>query len=116
MAGFADAYELTVLDLAIHSTTDKIKFATSAAGANATTGVAIAFAAAADDSGAKKKNSAVGETGTITTGASFTHFAIFASDGTTQKTDWTALTNSPVVISDNGKITWQANDFVVTLD
>jgi hypothetical protein len=113
MAGFTDAYENTVLDLAIHSTTDVVKFATSSVGANATTGVAMAFAAAA--SGAKS-NSAIGETGTITAGGAFTHFALFATGGSTQKTDWTALTGGTINVSANGKITWQIGDFTVTLD
>lgn len=114
MAGFTDAYELTVLDASFHSTTDKIKFATDASGTDNANIAALTIPFKAASAGSKKSNGAL-TSGTATAAKTYTHFAIFASDGTTQKTDWTGLTSS-VSVSAGGTLTIADEAIVVTLD
>lgn len=113
MAGFTDAYELVVLN-AQFADTDKIAFSENGSSESANlgkmnvTGWANASAGAKSNAGALQSPVALGP-------CTITHFAVFASDGITQKTDWTALTASRTLAA-NDKLEFAIGAIVVTLD
>lgn len=113
MAGFYNDYEDTVLDLAL-ADTDKIAWSEngSTESANLAQTAITAWAAA---SGGSKSNSGEVETAGATGAATITSFAIFASDGTTQKTDWTNL-DAQKTLATGDKLEIATGNLAVTLD
>lgn len=114
MAGFTDAYELTVLDAQL-ANGDYIAWSangTSETGSLARTAIGTWAAASAGS----KSNSGALESAAASGTVTVSHFAIFsASTGGTQKTDWTALTASRALTTGD-KLSIAAGAIAVTLD
>jgi hypothetical protein len=117
MAGFITAYARTTLDSAIVNG-DVVRY--SEDGANASTNIAAtsiaAWDAATDADPAVRQNTAAVDSAACDADAqTFSHYSVWDSSSTTQKTDWTAFTGGSEVCNTGDKISWAAGALKVTL-
>ena len=116
MAGFTTAFSRTTLDAAIVNG-DVLRY--SEDGATATTHVAATSIAGWDastdaDPALRKNTSAVDSAACDGDSVTVTHWSIWNSTSTTQKTDWTAFSPS-VTLNTGDKLSWAAAACVVSL-
>lgn len=98
MAGFTTAYSRTTLDSAIVNgdhvlwSDDGVAEATELAGTAITT-----WLASTNADPCIRANDGAYETATASGGVTISHYSVWDSTETTQKTDWTSLDNSRIV-------------------
>jgi len=115
MAGLTTAFSRTTLDSAI-ANGDIVKWSengSSASGNLAATAIAAWDAATSADP-AVRQNTAAVDSAAASTGCTITHFAVYDSGGTTQKTDWTTVTLQRTLLTGD-KLNIAAGDIKVTL-
>lgn len=122
MAGLTQALQQSTLDTLFPTSgaTDYIAYSTngsSESGIFARTQVgATGWAAATAATPSVKSNNAVLTSAVAGSGGTITHFAIYsASVSGTQRTDWTALAASRIVVAGD-QLTWAIGDLDITLD
>jgi GTP cyclohydrolase III len=116
MAGFTTAFARTTLDSAIVNG-DKVAWSengTSQSAHVAATAIAAWDASTNADPALRKNTAAVDSAACDADSITITHFAVYDSAGTTQKTDWTAL-GSPRTLMTGDKLTIAAQAIVVSL-
>jgi hypothetical protein len=115
MAGFTTAFSRTTLDSAI-ANGDKVHWSEngSSASANLTETTITTWKAASDADPAVRANDGAYESAGASSGCTITHYAVFNSAGSTQKTDWTAL-DAARTLPSGGKITIADGAITVTL-
>jgi hypothetical protein len=122
MAGYTTAYTQTTLDAnhptsangdyVGYSTNGSSEFASLARTAIGATGWAAATAATPS----VKANNAIITSGAATGAGTVTHFAVFSAvTAGVQKTDWTALSSSRTVAT-NDTLQWAASALQITMD
>jgi len=122
MAGYTQAYSQTTLD-ANHPTSangDHIAYSINGssefAGFTRTPIGATGWAAATAAQPSVKANNAILTSAAATTGGTVTHFAVYSAiTAGTQKTDWTALTASRTVAT-NDTLQWAIGALAITMD
>jgi len=122
MAGYTQAYSQTTLD-ANHPTSangDHIAYSTNGssefAGFTRTPIGATGWAAATAAQPSVKANNAILTSAAATSGGTVTHFAVYSAiTAGTQKTDWTALTASRTVAT-NDTLQWAIGALAITMD
>ena len=115
MAGFTTAFSRTTLDAAIVNG-DTIKWSengTSESASLAATAIA-AWTASTNADPAHRVNTAAVDTAAASGACTITHYSVYDSGGTTQKTDWTTLA-TPRTLAIGDKITIAAGAIDVTL-
>ena len=115
MAGLTTAFSMTTLDAAIVAT-DVVAWSengTTESAVLAATAIAAWDASTNADPAVRSNTSAV-DSAAASGGCTISHFAVYNSGKTVQKTDWTALTASRTLVTGD-KLSVAANAIAVTL-
>lgn len=115
MAGFTTAFSRTTLDSAIVNG-DHVRWSENGSSASANlAGTAIAaWDASTNADPAVRQNTGAVDTAAASAGCTITHYSVWDSTETTQKTDWTALDSSRTLVLGD-KLSLAAGAIKVTL-
>lgn len=117
MAGLTTAFSRTTLDAAIVNG-DVIRYSENGSSASthvAATAVAAWTASTNADPALRKNTAAVDSAACDADAITISHFSIWDSTSTTQKTDWTALGGGSRVLNTGDKISWAADAVYVSM-
>jgi hypothetical protein len=117
MAGFTTAFSQTTLEAAIVNG-DVIRYSEN--GSSASTHVAATSIAAWDtatsaDPSVRQNTAAVDSAACDADSITLTHYSVWNSTSTTQKTDWTAFTGGSETLNTGDKVSWAAGACDVTI-
>jgi len=117
MAGFTTAFSRTTLDAAIVDG-DVIRYSENGSSASthvAATSIAAWTAATNADPAHRVNTGAVDSADCDADTITISHFSVWDSTSTTQKTDWVALGGGSRVLMTGDKISWAASAIDVTM-
>ena len=116
MAGFTTAFSRTTLDSAIVNG-DHVRYSEngSSASANVAATAIAAWDASTNADPAVRQNTGAVDSAAAGAGCTITHYSVWDSTDTTQKTDWTAFTGGSQTLALGDKISWAAGACKVTL-
>lgn len=117
MAGLTQAFAQTTLEAAIVNG-DVVRYSENGSSASAhvaATSIAAWDAATAADPSHRKNTNAVDSAACDADSITLSHYSIWNSTSTTQKTDWTAFTGGNETLNTGDKVSWAAQALDVTL-